>query len=172
MTRLPPGIELRAAGPDDRDAVVALLHERMSSRISPAVWRRLFDYPWLADKPDCGVIVLERGSVVGYLAVIYADRRLGGRKARTANLSSFYLVKPLRGQGIGLAMLQLATRDPGVTYTTFSSNPPALRLVARSRPCASRPDRFLWRRSGGKVRTSRCSQASPRWRPRSRMTSG
>jgi hypothetical protein len=147
MSRLPPGVELRAAGPDDRDAVVALLHERMNSKISPARWRRLFDYSWLADKPDCGAVVLERGSVAGYLAVIYADRRLGGRTVRTANLSSWYLVKLLRGQGIGLAMLRLATGDPGITYTTFSSNPPALRLMAEAGLVPLDQTRFLWRRS-------------------------
>lgn len=147
MTRLPPGVELRTAGPDDRDAVVALLHERMSSRISAARWRRLFDYPWLADKPDRGVVVLERGRVAGYLAVIYADRRLGGRTVRTANLSSWYLVKSLRGQEIGLAMLELATRDPALTYTTFSSNPPALRLMAEAGLVLLDDSRFLWRRT-------------------------
>ena len=138
MNPLPPGIELRSAGPDDRDAVCALLHEQMSSRISLERWRRLFDYPWLADKPDCGVIVLERGRVAGYLGVVYADRRLRGRTFRTANLSSWYIVRSLRGQGLGLAMLRLATRAAGVTYTTFSSNPPALRADGRGRPGPAR----------------------------------
>jgi len=147
MSDLPAGVELRTAGPDDRDAVVTLLHERMSGRIGRARWGRLFDYPWLADKPDCGVVVLEQGRVAGYLAVIYADRRLGGRTVRTANLSSWYLVRPLRGQGIGLAMLQLATRDPAVTYTTFSSNPPALRLMAEAGLVLLDDSRFLWRRT-------------------------
>ncbi len=147
MTRLPPGVELRAAGPDDRDAVVALLQERMNSRISTAVWRRLFDYRWLSDKPDCGVVVLERGSVVGYVAVIYADRRLGERTIRTGNIGSWYLVKPLRGQGIGLAMLQLATRDPGTTYTTFSGNPSSLAVLAAGGFVPLDQTRFLWRRS-------------------------
>lgn len=147
MSCLPPGVELRTAGPDDRDAVVTLLHERMSSRISLGGWRRLFDYPWVADKPDCGVIVLEQGRVAGYLAVIYADRRLGGRTVRTANLSSWYLVRPLRGQGIGLAMLQLATREPAVTYTTFSSNPQALHVMARAGLVLLDDSRFLWRRT-------------------------
>jgi RimJ/RimL family protein N-acetyltransferase len=148
MSHLPPGVELRAAGPDDRDTVATLLHDQMSSRISLARWRRLFDYPWLADKPDCGVVVLEQGRVVGYLAVIYADRRLRGRTLRTANLSSWYLVRSLRGQGIGLAMLQLATRDPAVTYTTFSSNPPALQVMAKAGLVLLDDSRFLWRRTG------------------------
>jgi RimJ/RimL family protein N-acetyltransferase len=148
MTRLPAGVELRTAGPDDRDAVVTLLYEGMSSKISRARWARLFDYAWLADKPDCGVIVLERAAVAGYLAVIYADRRLGSRTGRTANLSSWYLVKSLRGQGIGLAMLRLATRDPTVTYTTFSSNPRALRLMADAGLVLLDDSRFLWRRTG------------------------
>jgi hypothetical protein len=148
MSCLPAGIELRSAGPDDREAVVALLHERMSNRISVERWRRLFDYSWLPDKPDCGVVVLERGALAGYLGVIYADRRHSGRTVRTANLSSWYLVRTLRGQGIGLAMLRHATRDPDLTYTTFSSNPPALRLMADVGLVLLDQSRLLWRRSG------------------------
>ena len=45
MNRLPAGIELRSARPDDREAIVALLHERMSSEISIERWRRLFTIP-------------------------------------------------------------------------------------------------------------------------------
>jgi RimJ/RimL family protein N-acetyltransferase len=140
--------ELRLAGPDDREPVVRFLHERMSSRISPERWQRLFDYGWLEDKPDCGVVVIEDGAVAGYLGVIHALRRIGGRAVRTANLSSWYIARSLRGRGLGLAMLELATGNPDVTYTTFSSNPPALRRMARVGLTLLDERRFLWRRSG------------------------
>ncbi len=140
--------ELRLAGPDDRDAVATFLHERMSSRISLERWRRLFDYPWLEDRPDCGVIVTENGALAGYLGVIHARREIGGRTVRSANLSSWYIARSLRGQGVGQAMLELATRDPCVTCTTFSSNPPALRLMAKAGLGLLDERRFLWRRTG------------------------
>ncbi len=140
-------ISLRTAGPDDRDAVAAFLHARMSSRISLERWRRLFDYAWLEAKPDCGVVVIENGGVAGYLGVIHAERQIGGRTVRTANLSSWYIARTLRGQGVGLAMLELATRDPSVTYTTFSSNPPALRLMAKVGLGLLDERRLLWRRT-------------------------
>ena len=145
---LPPGIEVRSAGPADRAAVCALLHEHMSSRLSLARWRRLFDYGWLAAKPDCGVVLLEGGTLAGYLGVIHALRRIGSRTARTANLSSWYILKPWRGRGLGLAMLRHATREPAVTYTTFSSNPPALRVMAAAGLVPLDDTRLLWRRSG------------------------
>jgi Acetyltransferase (GNAT) family len=140
--------ELRLAGPEDRDAVAAFLHERMSSRIGLERWRRLFDYPWLEDKPDCGVVVSENGGITGYLGVVHAERWIGERPVRTANLSSWYVARSLRGRGVGLAMLELATRDPGVTYTTFSSNPPALRLMAKVGLGVLDERRLLWRRTG------------------------
>ncbi len=139
--------ELRPAGPDDRDRVAAFLHERMSSKISLERWRRLFDYGWLEAKPDCGVVVIEQGAVAGYLGVIHAQRQIRGRRVRTANLSSWYIARSLRGRGLGLAMLELATRNPGVTYTTFSSNPPALRLMTRLGLGLLDRERFLWRRT-------------------------
>jgi hypothetical protein len=119
----------------------------MSSRLSLARWRRLFDYGWLAAKPDCGVVLLEGGTLAGYLGVIHALRRIGSRTARTANLSSWYILKPWRGRGLGLAMLRHATREPAVTYTTFSSNPPALRLMAEAGLVLLDDSRFLWRRT-------------------------
>jgi RimJ/RimL family protein N-acetyltransferase len=140
--------ELRLARPDDREPVIAFLHQKMSSRISLERWRRLFDYCWLEAKPDCGVVVLENGAIAGYLGVIHAERAIGGRKVRTANLSSWYIERSLRGQGLGLAMLELATRDPRITYTTFSSNPPALRLMAKVGLSLLDERRLLWRRSG------------------------
>lgn len=142
-----PDIEICSAGPDDRDAVCALLHERMSSRISLERWRRLFDYGWCPERPDCGVLLRQGQMLAGYLGVIHATRRLGARTVRTANLSSWYILKPLRGLGLGLAMLQHATRDPEVTYTTFSSNPPALRVMAAVGLVPLDDTRLLWRRS-------------------------
>jgi hypothetical protein len=140
--------ELRLAGPEDRDRVVAFLHERMSSGISPERWGRLFDYGWIHPKPNCGVVAIENGDIAGYLGVIHVLRQIRGRAVRTANLSSWYIARALRGRGLGLAMLELATRDPGVAYTTFSSNPPALRLMAKVGLELLDERRFLWRRSG------------------------
>ena len=145
---LPPGIEVRSAGADDRDAVCALLHGHMSSKIGLERWRRLFDYGWLADRPDYGVLLLAGGEIAGCLGVIHAQRLIGGRTVRTANLSSWYILKRWRGQGLGLAMLQHATRDAGVTYTTFSSNPPALRVMAAAGLVPLDDARLLWRRRG------------------------
>ncbi len=154
---------LRTAGPDDRDAVTSFLFEQMSSRLSLERWRLLFDYAWLEDKPDRGVVVIENGAVTGYLGVIYAERRIGGRTVRTANLSSWYIARSLRGQGIGVAMLELATRDAGVTYTTFSSNPPALRLVAKVGLGLLDERRFLWRRTGDAAGTAVVSGFAAVW---------
>jgi hypothetical protein len=145
---LPTGIEVRSAAPADREAVVALLHEHMSARISLARWRRLFDHGWRAEPPEHGVLLLARGTLAGYLGVIHAERRIGARTAHTANLSSWYILRPWRGQGLGLAMLRHAARDPALTYTTFSSNPPALRLMAAAGLVPLDDTRLLWRRSG------------------------
>lgn len=145
---LPPDIEVSSAGPEDREAACALLHERMSRKISLARWSRLFDHGWCPRPPDHGVLLHRGRELAGYLGVIHAERRIGARTVRTANLSSWYILKPLRGRGLGLAMLQHATRDPHLTYTTFSSNPPALRLMAAAGLGLLDDTRLLWRRRG------------------------
>ena len=93
---------IRPARPDDRNEVVDLLHTHMSAKIPRERWALLFDYPWRpADAPDCGRVLQEGGRIVGYLGATYVDRTLDGRVERICNMSSWYLLRPYRGQGHG-----------------------------------------------------------------------
>ncbi|HXV24075.1 MAG TPA: GNAT family N-acetyltransferase [Alphaproteobacteria bacterium] len=113
---------LRVARPEDRDAVVELLHTHMSARIPRERWALLFDYPWRPeDAPDCGRILEDAGRIVGYLGATYVDREFAGKTARICNMSSWYLLRSYRGQGYGRAMVQDLTSDPAVTYTDFTA---------------------------------------------------
>ncbi|MDX1484693.1 MAG: GNAT family N-acetyltransferase [Alphaproteobacteria bacterium] len=136
----------------DIEGICSLLHRRMSAEISEDGWRRLMTYPWLADKPDLGAIVEDGGDIVGYLGVIYADRRRRGRDFRTGNLTSWYVEKSYRRSGIGLDLLRMATRHSDVVYTSFT---PTERTLPLLRLAGLRPldgERCVWRRSGQRPR--------------------
>lgn len=45
---------IRAARGDDIERLVALLSSKMSAKITPDRWRRLFDYPWRPNDSDFG----------------------------------------------------------------------------------------------------------------------
>ena len=173
MSPLPPGIELRTAGPDDRDAVVALLHEQMSSRISLERWRRLFDYPWLADKPDCGVVVLERGRVAGYLG---GDlRRPPAPRAHRPDRQSQLLVHRQAAARAGARPRHAAARDPrpGRDLHDLQQQSAGAPPDGRGRPGPARrePLPLAADRRAARPR-SRFSRASLRCHPRYRTTSG
>jgi hypothetical protein len=116
--------KVRPARPEDRDAVVELLHTHMSATIPRERWALLFDYPWHpSDAPDCGRVLEEGGRIVGSLGATYVDREVGGRSVRICNMSSWYLLRPYRGQGHGRAMALDLTSDPDVTYTDLTATP-------------------------------------------------
>jgi hypothetical protein len=115
---------IRPARPADRNEVVDLLHTHMSAKIPRERWALLFDYPWRpADAPDCGRVLEEGGRIVGYLGATYVDRPMADRVERICNMSSWYLLRPYRGQGHGRAMVLDLTADPGVTYTDLTATP-------------------------------------------------
>ena len=147
--------EVRPAAPGDVEAICRLLHGKMSRKISPEGWRAIMSYAWLAEKPDLGVVAQTDGEVVGFLGVVYADRTMAGGRLRTANLSAWYLDKPYRGAGLGMAMLRLATRHEGVLYTTFSSVPRVLPMMEQVGLEPLDRERFVWRRSPHAVTPSR-----------------
>ncbi len=137
-------MEIRLALPPDRDAVCDLLHERMDKRIPLTRWRGITDGRWAPDIPEFGVVAVEDGRIVGFLGVVYAQRQIGGVERRSGNLTSWYIEKPYRGSGLGLEMLRAALGRGDVTYTTFSSNPPALRLMEKAGLRLLDDRRLIW----------------------------
>lgn len=115
---------VRAARPEDRDAVIELLHRRMNAKIPRERWALLFDYPWRpADAPDCGRVLEDRGRIVGFLGATYVDRQIAGETVRVCNMSSWYLLRAYRGRGHGRAMALSLTSDPAVTFTDLTATP-------------------------------------------------
>ncbi len=124
---------VRNAEYGDADAICLLLHTKMNSRIPVAHWRRLLDYKWLDDKPDFGRVVEADGQVLGYCGMVYADRLIGEgnqlRQERMVSMSSWYLDKSLRGQGLGRDMLISCIADPKLTYATLTNSKKPLGIV-------------------------------------------
>jgi len=118
------GAIVRHAEYRDADAICQLLHTKMNARIPVERWRQLMDYRWLADKPDFGRIVESDGQVLGFCGMVYADRTIGEeqRAERVVSMSSWYLDKSMRGQGLGKAMLVSCIEDDSLTYVTLTNS--------------------------------------------------
>jgi RimJ/RimL family protein N-acetyltransferase len=143
---------VRPAGTDDVDSICRLLHEQMNRKLSPDRWRRLMTYRWIAEKPDLGRVAVVEGRVVGYVGMVYADRRLAGRRHRIVNICAWYLDKAHRGLGLGLELMRSATADPETTYTNLTSSSRTLSLLDRVGFRVLDLERRLWTVQGGPAR--------------------
>jgi hypothetical protein len=158
---------IRPARPEDRDAVVALLHTHMSDKIPPERWALLFDYPWRpADAPDCGRVLIDAGRIVGCLCATYVDRSFSGATQRICNMSSWYLLRPYRGQGHGRAMALDLTADPEVTYTDLTATPQVHQmLLAHAGFTVLDGERWILRRSSAGDGGIALSEIAPKDEP-------
>ena len=150
---------VRPAGPGDIDAICTLLHTEMNDRIPLERWRRLMTYDWITDIPDFGRVVENNGRVLGYCGMVYADRIVGNssedrRIERIVSMSSWYLDKSLRGQGLGRDMLASATADRSLSYATLTNSRKPLGIVEAVGFRILEDHRYLWRRAAGTVDSS------------------
>ena len=140
---------VRPAVAADIDAVCRLLHEQMNRRLLPERWQRITTYGWLAEKPDFGRVVDDGGRVVGFVGSVYADREIAGRRERVVSMSSWYLDKAYRGQGLGFELMRSATEDEAASYTMITVSPRNLAMLPRLGYRLLDHDRRVWSASGG-----------------------
>ncbi|HUT49176.1 MAG TPA: GNAT family N-acetyltransferase [Alphaproteobacteria bacterium] len=139
---------IRPAGPGDIDAVCTLLHDKMNAKIAPDRWRRLMTYEWLAEKPDLGRVVEAGGRILGYVGMVYADRNIDGRSERIVNICAWYLDKSLRGTGLGMEMMAVATADPAMSYDIMTSSKNTLKILDAVGYRVLDDHRYVWRNAG------------------------
>lgn len=137
-------VRIRQALAPDREGVSRYLHEKMNQRISIERWRGYTSGRWADDLPEFGVIAEDNGRMVGFLGVVYAKRVIAGQSRTTGNLGAFFVERDYRGRGLGLDILGAIMARDDVTYTTFSSNPPARRLVLKAGMEQLDDRRLLW----------------------------
>ncbi|MBX2880525.1 MAG: GNAT family N-acetyltransferase [Granulosicoccus sp.] len=141
---------VRPGDVNDIDKICTLLHTKMNPRIPLERWYNLMTYAWTDDKPDFGRVVESGNEVLGYCGMVYADRILGTgdnkRKERVVSMSSWYLDKSLRGQGLGRAMLVDCTSDSNLTYATLTNSRKPLHIQETIGFKVLEDHRYVWRR--------------------------
>jgi len=143
--------KVRPAVASDIETVCRLLHEQMNRRLLPERWRRITTYGWLQDKPDFGRVADDGGRIVGFVGSVYADREIAGRRERVVSMSSWYLDKAYRGQGLGFELMGSATADDSATYTMITVSPRNLAMLPKLGYRILDHDRHVWSASGRPV---------------------
>lgn len=139
---------LRRAETRDINAICTLLAEHMNPDFPVTRWKRLFTPGWCADAPDLGIVAEDNGTIVGFHGHVCSNRVVAGRRERFVNFTSWYIRREYRGQGLGRAMLEMATADDTATYTVCSLSPKRVDFFKTLGLEVLDSERLLWRRDG------------------------
>jgi acetoacetyl-CoA synthetase len=118
--------DIRPVTPADIEPLCRFLHQGLT-RVPLPAWRRLFDYPWLDDKPDLGHLLTVGNEIVGFLGAIYASRKIRGKAGVVCNLTSWYVLPQYRGRAVEL--LDAAIRKENVTFTALTPEPAVAQML-------------------------------------------
>jgi len=120
----------------------------MNPNFSVKKWARLFAPHWCRDKHDIGIVAEDKGRIVGFHGHVCSNRPVKGRLERFTNFSSWYILKEYRRQGLGSAMLEMATEAPNTTYTVCSLSPKRVEFIKKLGIDLLDTKRYLWRKDG------------------------
>ncbi len=139
---------LRRAEARDIDAICALLNEHMNPDFPVERWKNLFTPNWCQDEPEMGLVAEDGETIVGFHGHICSYRTVANRRERFVNFTSWYIRKEYRGQGLGKAMLEMATADETATYMVCSLSPKRIEYFKTLGLKVLDTERLLWRKDG------------------------
>jgi RimJ/RimL family protein N-acetyltransferase len=126
-------VEIAHAQPEEREEIAQFMAEVFpKAKWSIDGWRRLLGNRWAGPQDSFAITARDNGRLVGVLGLVTARRPTPQGDQVTANMTSWYLLKPYRSGGIGGEMIRLAAADPQVTVTNFSSSRRAVAAVERA----------------------------------------
>lgn len=138
-------VEVAYAAPEEREEVAQFM-----CRVFPRAkwdiegWRRLVAGRWCGPEGRYAITVREGGEMVGVLGLVTAERQTSQGPRKTADMTSWYVLKDYRGGGVGQKMLRLATSDPEVTVTNFSSAKLAVDVLIKAGLTVLDKERLVW----------------------------
>lgn len=139
-------VEISLASPEEREEVALFMQEVFPrAKWSLDRWRLMLSGRWSNPEDPYAVAARDKGKLVGILGLVTARRPTTEGIGVTANMSSWYVQQPYRGQGLGNRMIGLAMADPEVTVTNFASSRGAAGVVANAGMAPLDHERLIWR---------------------------
>lgn len=138
-------VEVAYALPEEREEIARFMQEVFPRAKWPLDgWRALLARRWPHPEDIYAITARDGGRLVGVLGLVTAERPTAAGPKRTANMTSWYVQKPYRSGGIGHQMIALATADPAMTVTNFTSSRGAVRVVESAGMRVLDRERLLW----------------------------
>lgn len=139
-------VDVLHARPEEREEIARFMQEVFPrAKWSLEGWRTLLDGRWSGPAGRYAITARDDGRLVGVLGLVTAERPSLDGPVMTANMTSWYVLKPYRGQGLGHRMIGLAAADPTVTLTNFTSSRGAVPVVESAGMQPLDRERLLWR---------------------------
>jgi fatty-acyl-CoA synthase len=111
--------DIRPAGSADIEPLCRFLHRgSIGSAMPPGSWQRLFDYKWLDNKPDLGLMLTVGNEIVGFLGAVYARRKIGTKTGLVCNLTSWYVLPDYRSWAAELLFEMMHNNQ--ITFTALT----------------------------------------------------
>ncbi len=92
-------------------------------------WRRLFMDLWERPEDYFGYAIVDGSNVVGFIATIFSQREVNGKRYKFCNLSTWVVRKEYRNESIALIFPILKLKDH--TVTNFSAIPGANQILRK-----------------------------------------
>ncbi|MFK7836322.1 MAG: GNAT family N-acetyltransferase [Sulfitobacter sp.] len=138
-------LQIDYARPEEREEIAQFMNTVfVRAKWDIDGWRRLLAGRWCGPEGRYAIAVRDEGRLIGVLGLVYADRMTSGGVRTTADMTSWYVLKEYRGQGVGQKMIKLATSDPEVTVTNFSSAKAAVGVLIKSGLTVLDEQRLVW----------------------------
>lgn len=146
-------LEPAHAHPDEREEIVQFMQDAFPrAKWSRSGWQAILSGRWSGPDDSYAITVRDAGTLIGVLGLVTAKRPTVSGMVKTSNMTSWYVNKTHRGQGIGSLMLELVTADPEITVTNFSSARGAVPVVERAGFSILDSERLIWRSSDATAR--------------------
>ena len=120
---------MRPARPEDFDAVYPLLRQLNDTRITRAVWQRLFDPLWRGSDYSPGYVLEDGSAMVGFIGTLFSERLVNGQRHRFCNLTSWVVEPEYRSQSV--MMLLPILRDKSATLSSLTSSEEAYAIYRK-----------------------------------------
>lgn len=145
-------VDLAYAAPAEREEVAQFMNSVFTrAKWDIDGWRRLVAGRWCGPEGRYAVTVRDDDKLIGVLGLVYAVRMTDRGAVTTADMTSWYVLKEYRGMGIGQQMIKLATSDPKVTVTNFSSAKDAVRVLEKAGLVVLDKERLVWHPRDGET---------------------
>ena len=121
-------MEVRRAGQTDFEKIYPLLKLFQNSFLGKRDWQSLFKLHFEASENYHGLWLEHEGEAVGYMGLIFSNRKIKGELYSFANISSLIVKEEHRGAG-SLLLRRLIKLSQTHILTNFSANSAAAELL-------------------------------------------